>query len=151
MNTLRAPRPLDVGRGPAGMLARTIVVTACLCAAAFAASFAIGRAQRPGVAPREQLAPSPSAAATGPAIPISLSSAPPIALEVVRAPARASTRVSTPAAVVAGAAAATVVAAQPASVPLAPIHATTPAAKAPATPHAPPRHASGGTSFDSSG
>ena len=57
------------------MLARTIAVRALLCAAVFAGSFAIGRAQRPSVAAHEQLAPSLPAAAAGPAIPVRLSTA----------------------------------------------------------------------------
>jgi len=68
------------------MFVRMIAVSGLLCAAMFAASFALGRTERPGVATGESPAVSLPATAAGPAIPIALSSAPTIAIE---APVRA--------------------------------------------------------------
>jgi len=76
MNTLRVSGPLDVGRGPMGMLVRTIALSTLLCAAVFAGAFALGRSQRSPVATGERIAPSLPASAAGPAIPLRLSSVP---------------------------------------------------------------------------
>ncbi len=120
MNTVRISRPaVDVGRGPAGTLVRTMALAAVLCAAAFAASFEIGRAERPGGTPSEHL-PSLPAAAAGAAIPARLGSAPAIADE---APAAASTPAVAP-----------TPAASHVSTSQAPSSSSTPAAQTPAAP-----------------
>jgi hypothetical protein len=61
-----------------GIDGRELVIVACLCAAVFACFFAIGRAASPGSPPREEPSPGLSVAAGGTAIPIRLSSAPPL-------------------------------------------------------------------------
>jgi len=175
MNTIHVARPLDVNEDRAALYARTIGLTALLCAAVFACCFLIGRAERPAGAPREQLSASPTASASGPAIPIRLASAPPIHVEAPPVVASPAPSASAPAA------SKPAPAAQPAlvSAPTAPAPAaTTPATSAPTTPAAhvtpvsprqqtptvapsstPARGTSGGakgeaggsTSFDSSG
>jgi hypothetical protein len=70
------------------MFLRMFAVSGLLCAAMFAASFALGRTERPGAASAESSAVSLPATAAGPAIPLALSSAPAIAIEApVLAPA----------------------------------------------------------------
>jgi hypothetical protein len=154
MNTLRVSGPLEVGRGPFSMLLRTVAVSSLLCAAVFAGSFALGRAQRPRAASSEQLPPSLPASAAGPAIPVKLGSAPAFAVQAPAptntqadaAAARAgNTRTVTPAS--------TRALEQPVappstqsvpSTPVAPV-ATVPATSTPTT-RAAPRQSSGGTS-----
>jgi hypothetical protein len=81
MSTLRVSGPLDLGRGPIGMLVRMIAASSLLCAVVFIAGFALGRTSRPGVAAGEPPAAGLPATAAGPAIPLALSSAPAIAIE----------------------------------------------------------------------
>jgi hypothetical protein len=136
------------------MFVRMIAVSGLLCAAMFAASFALGRTERPGVASAESSAVSLPATAAGPAIPLALSSAPAIAIE---APvlARATLHASHPGLV---APSDTLPAATVPSVSIAPV-TEAPAVAAPVAPVSQRKqstgggssHASGGTSFDSSG
>jgi hypothetical protein len=131
MNTIHVARPLDVNEGRAALYARTIGLTAMLCAAVFACCFLIGRAERPAGAPREQLSATSTASAAGPAIPIRLASAPPIYVEAPPVVASPAAKASTPAA------SKPATASQPALVSAAPTApapaATTPAVSAPAT------------------
>jgi hypothetical protein len=144
------------------MFVRMIAVSGLLCAAMFAASFALGRTERPGVASAESSAVSLPATAAGPAIPIALSSAPAIAIEApVRA--RASLHASHPGLVVPSD---THPATTAPSVSIAPV-SEAPAVTAPVAPVSQRKQStaggsshgsggtksetSGGTSFDSSG
>jgi hypothetical protein len=167
MSTLRVSGPLDVGRGQMGMYLRMIAVSGLLCAVVFAASFALGRAERPGAASAEASVVSLPATAAGPAIPVALSSAPAIAIEAPVV-ARSTVHVRPQADVARNLAPATL----PTSAAAAPSSPSPPATVAPATPTAPVTaspheqpsgngssrgsggtkpEASGGTSFDSSG
>jgi hypothetical protein len=148
------------------MFVRMIAVSGLLCAAVFAAGFALGRTERPGVASAEPSAVSLPATAAGPAIPLALGSAPAIAIEAP-AVARSSVHASPRADGVRSLAAATLptsAAAAPSSpsspATAAPATPVTPAAPVTASPHQQPSgngssHESGGTkpeaSFDSSG
>jgi hypothetical protein len=131
MNTIHVSRPLEVGESRAAAYARTIGLTALLCAAVFACCFLIGRAERPAGARREQLLASPTAAVSGLAIPIRLAGAPRIQVEAPVVVASTAPTPSTPAA------SKTAPASQPALVSAAPTApapaATTPATPAPAT------------------
>jgi hypothetical protein len=151
------------------MFVRMIVVSGLLCAAVFAAGFALGRTERPGVAGAESAVVSLPGTAAGPAIPLALGSAPTIAVE---APVvvRPTVHVSRNAEVVGSLAAATPTTSAAAAVPS---NQSSPLTEAPATRAAPvtvspheqssggngSSHTSGGTkpeasgstSFDSSG
>ena len=79
MNTFRMPTaPMDVGSGSARAYVRVALVSVLAGAAVFACCFALGRAERPAAAPAEGLPPSVPAASAGTAIPLALSSAPPV-------------------------------------------------------------------------
>ncbi|HEV3034925.1 MAG TPA: hypothetical protein VGX72_09055 [Solirubrobacteraceae bacterium] len=130
MNTIHVARPLNVNEGRAALYARTIGLTALLCAAVFACCFLIGRAERPTGARGEQLSASPIASNSGPAIPIRLANAPRIHVEAPPVVASPAAKSSAPAA------SKTPPASQPALV------SAVPAASAPvaATPTAPVAH-----------
>ena len=79
MSTVRITRRwIQADRLPLGIDGRGLVIVTCLCVAVFVCFFAIGRATSPGSPPREAPLPGISVAAGGTAIPLHLSSAPPI-------------------------------------------------------------------------
>jgi hypothetical protein len=79
MSTVRTTRRwIPTDRFSLGLDGRELVIVTCLCVAVFACFFVIGRVASPGSGPREEASLSLQVAVGGTAIPVRLSSAPPI-------------------------------------------------------------------------
>lgn len=162
MSTVRSARRwIQADRPAMGIDGRGLVIVSCLCAVVFACFFAIGRVVSPGSPPREAPLPGISVAAGGPAIPVRLSSAPPLEIGVAPS-AQGSTRagkVTVPVESVAAKAPESTSTTPAAQAPQTEAsRSSSPAAPQPATPATPtrsPEHSKSapgtGKSFDSSG
>lgn len=93
MSTVRtARRWIRTDRLPLGIDGRELVIVTCLCVAVFACFFAIGRVASPGSGPREEASPTLPVAVGGTAIPVRLSSAPPLDVGVAARTSRPARR-----------------------------------------------------------
>lgn len=158
MSTVRiTKRWFRTERPPLGIDGRAVVIVTCLGVAVFACFFAIGRATSPGSPPPEGLSSSLPVASGGTAIPVRLSSAPPIEIGAVTGTKRQaqSRNVQVSAANPAASAPGPTSEAPPVQAPRTEALPVTPQPHAPAAPTSSREHAKSapapGKSFDSSG
>jgi hypothetical protein len=156
MSTVRSARRWTWIEGRSlGMDGRGMLIVTCLGLAVFVCFFAIGRASSPGRAPREERSPSLLVSSGGTAIPVRLSSAPPIEIGTAASARRSAqaVKVTVPVESVAAKAPEPTSEAPPVQAPQTRVlPAQPPAPPAPASSHEHSKGAAGaGKSFDSSG